>query len=159
MESQVLRLRKVSGHDCDNHRIGIGIVQGNSTVTFNGLWQRPQVGDTVSWSRPTGATTGPVIVTTSGSPGRARCSGADSTSILNISPNAGRLELNDDCGDRIPIESGTSTIQFNGLQQRQRHGVIARSASPYRPRHERQCCRVDSGVSSNGVSIPWDRQA
>ncbi len=98
--------------------LGFGIVQGNSTVTFNGVVATPS-----SWGDsgivvpvPTGATTGPVIVTTSGSPGKGTMFWVlIPPSILNISPNAGPVGTQVTiAGTGFQSSQGTSTIQFNG---------------------------------------------
>jgi hypothetical protein len=95
-----------------------GPTQGSSTVTFNGIaatptsWNNTQIAVPV----PSGATTGPLVVTVGGIPSNnVNFTVLLTPTITNLSPNSGPVGTSVTItGTNFGASQGTSTLTFNG---------------------------------------------
>ena len=97
---------------------GFGVTQGSSTLTFNGVAATP-----TSWSDtfvqatvPTGAATGPVVITNSAASNAVTFTVVTTPTIQNVSPSSAHVGQSVNInGYGFGAMQGASTVTFNGI--------------------------------------------
>jgi YD repeat-containing protein len=133
-----------------------GVSQGNSTVTFNGTVATPTYwsNGSVVAPAPSGATTGPVVVTVGG----MASNGVVFTlppSISSLTPSSGTLgALVTITGLNFGASQGTSTVTFNGARATPTSWSAAQIVAPVPPGATTgQVVVTVNSLASNGVSF------